>query len=104
MIFLSLVTSTGEISTKAFGKSIVQPGTKGGCIASVTLDLEIEKEKVVSVNHEPMLHYVDEDTPLHPKVVGRIEDFHALTEKWLDEPIGTTKGNMLFRCVFSSCT
>ena len=53
-----------EISTKAFGKSIVQPGSKAGCVAAIALDVEIENEKVLSVHHEPSLHYVSEDTPV----------------------------------------
>ena len=47
-----------EISTKAFGKSIVQPGTKAVCIASINIDVEIKNGKVISVQHEPSLHYV----------------------------------------------
>ena len=52
-----------EISTKAFGKSIVQPGSKAACVATIALDVEIENGKVLSIHHEPSLHYVSEDTP-----------------------------------------
>ena len=85
-----------EISTKAFGKSIVQPGSKASCVAAIALDVEIENGKVLSVHHEPSLHYVSEDTPVHPGIVSRIADFHAQTEKWLDQPMGRIEGNLLF--------
>lgn len=85
-----------EICTTAFGKSIIQPGTKGICVAAIDLDIEIENGKVLSVQHEPSLHYVYHDTPAHPEIVSRIERLHIKTEKWLDEPIGKVKGNMLF--------
>lgn len=89
-----------EICTKAFGKSIVQPGTKGACVASISLDLEMENGKVISINHEPSLHYVDEKTPIHQPIANRIQNFHLLTEKWLDEPIGRVEGNLLFEDAF----
>ena len=89
-----------EICTKAFGKSIVQPGTKGVCVASIDLDVEIKNGKVISVQHEPSLHYVYHDTPVHPEIVLQTKEFHARTEKWLDEPIGRIEGNMLFEDAF----
>ena len=90
-----------EISTKVFGKSIVQPGSKAGCVAAIALDVEIESGKVLSVHHEPSLHYVSEDTPVHPGIVLRIKDFHTQTEKWLDEPMGRIEGNLLFDDAFA---
>ena len=90
-----------EISTKAFGKSIVQPGSKAGCVAAIDLDVEIENGEVVSIHHEPSLHYVSEDTPVHSGIVSRIADFHAQTETWLDQTMGRIEGSLLFQDAFA---
>lgn len=89
-----------EMADIAFGKSIVQTGTKGNCLGVITLDIEIKEEKVVGIHHEADLHYIDEETPVHPLIANQIEKFHLLTEKWLDEPIGKIEGNMLFNDAF----
>ncbi|WP_028390036.1 bifunctional metallophosphatase/5'-nucleotidase [Bacillus cihuensis] len=89
-----------DICTKAFGKSIVQPGTKGVCVAAISLDVAMENGKVISIKHEPSLHYVDQHTPINNRVVNKIERVYSLTEKWLDEPIGQIEGNMLYEDAF----
>lgn len=89
-----------EICTKAFGKSIVQPGTKGVCAAAVTLEIEMDGEVVKSVRHKPELHDVDEGTPLDERIVREAAEIHALTGQWLDEPIGRIEGDMLYADAF----
>lgn len=89
-----------ELCTKAFGKSIVQPGAKGGCIARITLDAEITDGRVESVRHEPSLLYVNETTPVDERVARCAADMHGRTEEWLDEPIGRINGDMRFEDAF----
>ncbi|EON70334.1 bifunctional metallophosphatase/5'-nucleotidase [Lysinibacillus sphaericus] len=89
-----------EIATKAFAKSIVQPGTKGNCLAAITIELDIENGQIINKHHEATLHYVEEDTPACPQVISLLEAIHQQTENWLDEPLGTIEGNMLFENAF----
>lgn len=91
-----------EICTTAFGKSIIQPGTKAVCVARISIDLEIDQDtgSVSSIRHEPKLIYVDEETPLDERVVDAAREMHLLTEKWLDEPIGHINGNMRYNNAF----
>ena len=89
-----------EIATKAFAKSIVQPGTKGNCVAAITIDLDIQDGQIINKHHEATLHYVEENTPACPQVTLLSESIHQQTENWLDEPIGTIEGNMLFEDAF----
>ncbi|MEG0385798.1 MAG: bifunctional UDP-sugar hydrolase/5'-nucleotidase [Solibacillus sp.] len=89
-----------EIATNAFDKSVVQPGTKGNCLAVITIDLDIQNGQIINKHHEATLHYVEENTPAHPQVSSLLESIHHQTENWLDEPIGTIEGNMLFEDAF----
>jgi len=89
------------LCSKAFGKSIIQPGSKGICVAAVTIDAEIVEGRTMSIHHEPALFTVDEMTPVHKLVAHTAAHTHALTEQWLDEPVGHIKGNMLFDDAFA---
>lgn len=91
-----------EICTKAFGKSIVQPGTKAVCIAGITIDVEMSGGTISSIQHEPKLYYVDDQTPLDERVVRTAQEMHDLTEQWLDEPIGHIHGNLRYNNAFDA--
>lgn len=90
-----------QLCTKAFGKSIVQPGSKGAFVAAVTLNVEINDGQVTAVHHEPVLYAVDELTKADEHIAEAAAYMHGLTEQWLDEPIGHIKGNMLFDDAFA---
>ncbi|MFJ5767278.1 bifunctional metallophosphatase/5'-nucleotidase [Lysinibacillus sp. NPDC093210] len=89
-----------EIATKAFAKTVVQPGTKGNCLAVITIDLDIQDGQIINKHHEATLHYVDETTHNHPNIASLLDNIHQQTENWLDQPIGRIEGNMLFTDAF----
>jgi len=89
-----------EISEKAFGKSIIQPASKGVCLGQVVIEVTWENNKIIAVEHEPALHFIDSSTPIHQSIVSIIEPLHQLTETWLDEPLGFIHGNMLYHDAF----
>ena len=52
-----------EISTKINGKSIVQPGSKGTCIAMIELEVVMDEQHTIqSIAHTPALIYSSENT------------------------------------------
>lgn len=87
-----------EIAASTFGKSIIQPGSKAVCVARISIELEIDDHTgtITSIQHEPQLIYVDEETPLDQRVVTAAADMHLHTEQWLDEPMGHIEGNMQY--------
>ena len=89
-----------EISTKAFGKSIVQPGSKASGVAAIALDIEIENGKVLSVHHEPSLHYVNEDTPVHPELSRGLR-ISCPNRKMVRPTDGENEGSLLFHDAFA---
>lgn len=92
-----------EIAMKLNGKSVVQPGTKGTCLAEIEVKLELDQEqKVIKVIHEPSLIYVNELTETDDKILSQALPLQARLENWLDEPIGTIKGNMLIEDSFQA--
>jgi len=85
-----------EISTIAYGKSIVQPGSKAVKVGQIILDITLKNDEVIHIHHEPSLISIDEHDHLHPKVVDSVIALHEATEQWLDEPIATVQGEMLY--------
>ncbi|MCR8659153.1 bifunctional metallophosphatase/5'-nucleotidase [Paenibacillus endoradicis] len=85
-----------EISSKAYGKSIVQPGSRAVKVGQIMIDITLENDEVIFIHHEPTLISLDEHDQLHPKVVASVSTLHEETEQWLDEPIATVHGNMLY--------
>lgn len=85
-----------EISTKAYGKSIVQPGSRAVKVGQVMIQIELENDEVTHIQHIPDLISIVEHDHLHPKVVASVIALHDETERWLDEPIAAVKGDMLY--------
>ncbi|MGE7673802.1 bifunctional metallophosphatase/5'-nucleotidase [Lysinibacillus sp. NPDC094403] len=84
-----------EISTTIMGKSVVQPGTKGTCLASIELKIIMDnQENIHSITHTPSLIYVTEDTTSKTSVSNIISATFEKTDVWLDEAIGIIHGNM----------
>jgi len=90
-----------EISTTFMGKSIVQPNTKGICLASIELKIMMDSQKNIhSITHTPSLIYVTENMKPNTSVCGIISPTFDKTEAWLDETIGIIQGNMLIENTF----
>lgn len=85
-----------EISTKAYGKSIVQPGSRAVNLGRIMLNITLNNDDVIDIHHEPSLIPIDAHDHLHPKVVASVIALHDATEQWLDEPIATVQGDMLY--------
>ncbi|WP_445683626.1 bifunctional metallophosphatase/5'-nucleotidase [Sporosarcina sp. FSL K6-3457] len=92
-----------EIATKLFDKSVVQPGTKGICLASIELTVEVDdKDNIIAVTHEPFLIYLGEETPVDAAIAQLNTPIYQRTEKWLDEAIGTVKGDIRLKNAFDA--
>ncbi|MBE1556402.1 bifunctional metallophosphatase/5'-nucleotidase [Sporosarcina limicola] len=92
-----------EIATKLFGKSIVQSGTKGVCLASVELTIELnDQQQITSITHEPSLIYVEEETAVDATIARLTAPIYHRTEKWLDETMGTIKGDIRLENAFDA--
>ena len=84
-----------EISTTIMEKSVVQPGTKGTCLASIELKMMMDSQKKIhSITHTPSLIYVTADTEPKTSVCNMISPTFEKTEAWLDKTIGIIHGNM----------
>ncbi len=90
-----------EIAAKVFGKSVVQPGTKGACLGLIRIEIEKEQGVISKINHEPSLLHIDLHTPMDEKLSNLIEPIYQDTERWLDEVMGTINGNCLFNDAFA---
>lgn len=90
-----------EISTKVLGKSIVQPGYRGVKLGQIKIEVELHDGEVVRLHHEPALIAIDDQAPPNQKVVMAVTQLHEATELWLDKPIATVKGNMLYDDAFN---
>ena len=91
-----------EIAQKLFGKSVIQPGSKGTCLGVVRIEIEEDVDGNVSnINHEPSLLYVDLQTRVNEKLVDVIRPIYDETERWLDEVMGVIEGDCLFEEAFS---
>jgi len=90
-----------EICSNINGKSVVQPGTKGNCLATIELTIILDNEqRFHSIAHTPSLLYVKEDTVCEATVCEMISPTFLKTDAWLDETIGTIQGNMLVEDAF----
>ena len=84
-----------EISTKINGKSIVQPGSKGTCIAMIELEVVMDEQHTIqSIAHTPVLIYSSENTIPQKSVCQIISPTFEKTEAWLDETIGVIEGDL----------
>lgn len=88
-----------ELADTIFGKSIVQPGSKGSCIGVITIDMEVVNGHR-QIHHTPSLVYVTDTTPTHEGIVQQIADSYNRTESWLDEMIGQIDQDILFTDAF----
>lgn len=94
-----------EIATKLNGKSIVQPGTKGACIAEIQVEVQMDpKQKIVSISHEPSLIYVDDAIQTDDDLCSLSLPLQRDLEIWLDEAIGEVSGEMLITNPFEART
>lgn len=92
-----------EIATKLHGKSVVQPGTKGVCLAEVQVKIQLDQNLCVSdLSHEPSLIYIDDSTKVDEELCAPIIPLQAQLQAWLDEPIGTVNGNMFIEDPFQA--
>ncbi len=92
-----------EIAKELNGKSVVQPGTKGTCLAEVQVKIQLDHDlNIVSLSHEPSLLYVDELTKTNEELCVQALPLQTKLEAWLDEPIGTVNGNMLIEDAFQA--
>ncbi|MCJ7841749.1 bifunctional metallophosphatase/5'-nucleotidase [Lederbergia sp. NSJ-179] len=95
------VLLTGHQHRQIFGKEIngvivVQPGNNGRVLGKVTLDLNDQSGswQVVSKQSELIsVEGIKEDRSLLKKV----ERYEKNTQKWLDQPIGKIKGDMIVK-------
>ncbi|KPN95261.1 2', 3'-cyclic nucleotide 2'-phosphodiesterase [Lysinibacillus sp. ZYM-1] len=84
-----------EISTTIMGKTVIQPGTKGVCIAKIELEIELDNQnKIQSIGHKPSLIYSSEHTVPLASVCHIISPTYEKTEAWLDETIGMIHGDL----------
>ena len=91
-----------EIAEKVYGKSVIQPGTKGTCLGVVRIEMEYDVDGNVSnFSHDPYLQYVDLQTPVNEKLVDIIRPIYDETERWPDEVMGVIEGDCLFDDSFS---
>jgi 2',3'-cyclic-nucleotide 2'-phosphodiesterase/3'-nucleotidase len=92
-----------EIATTLFGKSVVQPGTRGNCLAEVTITVSIDDSNhIVSISHEPTLLYPDQHTPADSETCQLIEKLQNETEQWLDQTLGVVEGDMIIEDAFQA--
>lgn len=89
-----------ELAEKLFGKSIIQPGTKGNCLGVITIEIEkcFDKQQI---HHKPSLVYVTDETPVHEGIVQQNKEVYSATEAWLDETIGQLDTEIHFSDAFS---
>lgn len=92
-----------EISTKAFGKSVIQPGYRGSQLGKITIEATKLENGKWEISHEPELLPIPEFESLEQldqKVVQAVQQMHLETEQWLDEPIATVEGNLRYEDAF----
>ncbi len=92
-----------EIAKKFNGKSVIQPGTKGTCMAEIDVKVELDEELNINrLFHEPSLIYVNDLTETDDESLTNAISLQKRLESWLDEPIGTVSGNMLIEDSFQA--
>lgn len=84
-----------EICTTIMGKSVVQPSTKGVCLGSIQLEIEMDDQHTIqTISHIPSLIYSAENTIPNAAVCQLISPIFEKTEAWLDETIGVIQGDL----------
>ncbi|WP_374193930.1 bifunctional UDP-sugar hydrolase/5'-nucleotidase [Alkalihalobacillus sp. BA299] len=84
---------TGEVNNI----TILQPGDKGQALGKVNIILEKQRDKWQILEKSAQIIKVDEKTKADPKILQLTQIFEEKTQKWLDQPIGQIKGDMLIR-------
>ncbi len=84
-----------EICTTIMGKSVIQPSTKGVCLGSIQLEIEMDDQHTIqTISHTPSLIYSAENTIPNAAVCQLISPIFEKTEAWLDETIGVIQGDL----------
>jgi len=92
-----------ELATILNGKSVIQPGTKGICMAEIQVTLQFDQDSnMIGLHHEPSLIYVDDSTETDEDTCVQALPLQTQLESWLDEPIGSVNGNMLIEDPFEA--
>ena len=91
-----------EIAEKLFGKTVIQPGIKGSCLGEIVITVTKDKDRIISISHEPSLIYVDEQVQTDEEVCRLLRPLYNETEEWLNQPIGVVDGDMyIYRSISS---
>ncbi len=81
---------TGEVN----GVTIVQPGCNGQAIGKVTVGLSLrDGQWGIEEKHSEVISLAP-GTPKDERLLERIAEEEARTQKWLDQPIGRAEGDM----------
>ena len=83
-----------EIAEKLLGKTVIQPGTKGFCLGEIVITVTKDKDRIVSISHEPSLIYVDDRVQADEEVCALLRPLYNETEEWLNQTIGVVDGDM----------
>lgn len=92
-----------QIASKLNGITIVQPGSKGTCVAEIQVKCELDADhKLKSLLHEPSLLHVDVTTDTDKSLCAHAASIQSSLEDWLDQAIGNVEGNMLIEDPFQA--
>lgn len=91
-----------EIAGKVFGKTVIQPGTKGNCLGEVIVKITKKQEHIVSLSHHSSLIYVNEEVQADEELCSLLQPLHDETEEWLNQPLGIVEGNMYIHDPFAA--
>nr|WP_106782555.1 bifunctional UDP-sugar hydrolase/5'-nucleotidase [Lysinibacillus timonensis] len=92
-----------EIATVLNSKPVVQPGTKGICLAEVSIEVEIDShQNVLNVSYKPSLVYVNDTTETDEQLCLLAAPLQNELENWLNDTIGTVKGDMVITDSFAA--
>lgn len=91
-----------EIAERLLGKTVIQPGTKGFCLGEIVITILKDKDRVVSISHEPSLIHVDEQVQADEEVCTLLRPLYDETEEWLNQPIGVIDGDMYIHDPFQT--
>ncbi len=83
-----------QIARKVNDVAVLQPGSNGIVLGKVTLTFEKNKQSwVCTAKHPELLSVKDvkEDT----RLLTKIKTYEDATQKWLDQPIGKIKGDLV---------
>lgn len=90
---------SGEIN----GIAIAQPGSAGQAIAKIELEFELTTEGGWSLRKsESTLLMADDAGPADEELLSMFSEDEQKTQEWLDQPIGTTQGDLSIPDPFSA--